>query len=166
MTRQEAARQLGVPLSWLEAVVEIESRWNPKAKNPGTPGHESSARGLIQWIDSTARGLGYKSSLDLIQKNPTEGQQLALVVKTLSWAKPFAGETEFYLSVFSPANRKKAWQELTPLEKSMNPKIVHYADYVSFVVKKREQMEKKKKGLPSIIPVLLFGALIILTRGS
>jgi hypothetical protein len=150
--------------------------WNPKAHNPmmwtDSKGkkHPSTARGLIQWVDETANDLGYHSSLELVTKNPTEGQQLAEVVRTLKKYKPFAGETEFYLSVFAPAYRKKAWQELSPKAKEMNPKIVHYSDYVSHVVRKREQMEKGKKGealpLSPVVPLVLFAALLFVSRGS
>ena len=39
----------------IAAVIALESRWNPKAKNP-TPGQTAS--GLLQWIDSSKARMG------------------------------------------------------------------------------------------------------------
>jgi soluble lytic murein transglycosylase-like protein len=49
-------------MSWepLYKLINFESAWNPKAKNPS-----SGARGLIQFMPSTAESMGYKGSLGL-----------------------------------------------------------------------------------------------------
>ena len=87
--------------NWLIDLANFESGMNPKAKNP-----LSSARGLIQFMDATSRGLGYDSSLDLVTKNPTIISQLeGPVYEYLRPYKPFTTESSLYLSVFYPAAR-------------------------------------------------------------
>lgn len=50
-----AASRYNVPESWIRAVIDVESGWNPEAFNPNDPG---GAWGLMQIIASTARGYG------------------------------------------------------------------------------------------------------------
>jgi hypothetical protein len=76
------AKRLGVKPEWLLNVMAFESGFNPKAANPG-----SSGRGLIQFMDPTARGLGFSDS-DQITKLSAM-RQLPLVDK---YYKPFAGK--------------------------------------------------------------------------
>lgn len=54
-----AADRYGVPKSAMRTTAWLESRGNPGAKNPN-----SSAGGLFQFIDSTARGYGLKNKYD------------------------------------------------------------------------------------------------------
>ncbi len=57
---------------WLIDLINFESGWNPTASNP-----PSSAKGLIQFMNSTAKDdLGYKSSQDLIDQHPDIPSQL------------------------------------------------------------------------------------------
>ena len=65
------AARLGVATSWLVDLIQFESGWDPKARNP-----ISGARGLIQFLHSTAKGLGYEDADDLVRRNPTATQQL------------------------------------------------------------------------------------------
>jgi hypothetical protein len=51
------ADHLHVRAEDLAVVIDIESRWDPKAENPST-----HATGLIQWMPKTAVGLGLASS--------------------------------------------------------------------------------------------------------
>jgi hypothetical protein len=104
----EAAGALPVDLA---VVIEFESRWNPKAVNA-----QSGATGLIQWLPSTASGLGMVSSTATasaeIQAMPA-AKQLAYVLTYLLAAK--AGRTlpkpmplsDLYLLVFTPAGAGK-----------------------------------------------------------
>ncbi len=94
--------QLGITdPNWLIDLVNFESGMNPKAKNP-----LSSARGIIQFMDATSRGLGYDSSLDLVNKNPTIIKQLeGPVYEFLKPYRPFKTESSLYLAVFYPAAR-------------------------------------------------------------
>ncbi len=93
--------KLGVSPTKLKYLIEFESKWNPKIKNP-----YSSARGLIQFLNKTARGLGYSNSLDLVQKHPTrEGQLLGPVYNYLKKFKPFTNDQSLFMAVFYPRAR-------------------------------------------------------------
>lgn len=129
MTLQQAADALGVPIEWLGYLIKFESKGNPQAKNP-----RSTARGLIQWIDATAQGLGYKNSLDLVTKNPTVEQQLDLVVKTLRRYKPFETPTALHMAVFYPAYVHKDINTRFPDHViKANPGITTPAEYTNYV---------------------------------
>lgn len=51
----QAADSWSVPESWIRAVIQVESGWNPNAYNPNDP---DGARGLMQIIGPTARAYG------------------------------------------------------------------------------------------------------------
>ena len=135
---------------WLIDLVDFETAgtFSPKIKNP-----LSSARGLIQFLDSTARDLGYGGSLDLVQKNPTvESQLKGPVYDYLRPYSPYTQEFQLYMAVFFPAARKytpdtsfaRIFQDLyggdwqrryTNFEKS-NPGITTPRDYMNALKKK------------------------------
>lgn len=95
---------------WLIDLVKFETAgtFSPKIKNP-----LSSGRGLIQFMDSTAIGLGYANSLDLVEKNPTITEQLmGPVYDYLRPYSPFNDEFQLYMAVFFPAARN--YSEYTP----------------------------------------------------
>lgn len=101
---RDVAAALGVPPGWLYAVINFETAgtWDPAIKNP-----RSSARGLIQFMDATAQGMGYRDSADLVTKHPTiEAQLRGPVLKYFQPWKPFHTEQEFYFSVFLPKYRR------------------------------------------------------------
>lgn len=52
---ESAASFWDVPESWIRAVIQVESSWNPNAYNPNDPG---GARGLMQITGPTARAYG------------------------------------------------------------------------------------------------------------
>ena len=56
---RQAANQYGVSPEALIAIAQLESNFNPSARNPS-----SSAGGLFQFIDSTARGYGLQDRFD------------------------------------------------------------------------------------------------------
>ena len=74
---QSVAQGLGLPAEWLMAVMYVESKLKPWAKNPG-----SSASGLIQWIDATAQAVHGVSSAQIRAMNGL--QQLDLVERYLA----------------------------------------------------------------------------------
>jgi soluble lytic murein transglycosylase-like protein len=53
---QTAASRWNVPVSWIQAVIQTESSWNPNAYNASDP---SGAYGLMQILFQTAQSLGY-----------------------------------------------------------------------------------------------------------
>lgn len=125
-TMQLIASRLGVNSDDLYNLINFESKWNPKIKNP-----HSSARGLLQFTDSTAKSLGYKNSADLVKKNPSILDQLFVVEQYLSQFKPFYGKQSLYMAVFYPAARN--WlpgRQFPAAVQAVNPGIVTVADYV------------------------------------
>lgn len=127
---REVAKELEVKPEWLYNLINFESRWNPKAKNP-----VSSARGLIQFMDSSAKELGYSGSQDLIDKNPTVEQQLAgPVFQYLKKYSPFPTEQSLYMAVFYP--KARSWDLTDPFPSrvtKVNPGIYVVGDYVNKV---------------------------------
>ncbi len=131
------AEKLGVPISWLEGVINFETAgtWDPKIKNPN-----SSGRGLIQFLDGTARQLGYRDSLDLVTRHPTVQSQLTGPVLRYfqQWKERPRDKQDFYLRVFLPELRKAPPDTVifaTNPEKrakfaKANPGIVTVGDYV------------------------------------
>lgn len=57
----EASQKYGVPASLIKAVIETESSFNPLAES------KAGAKGLMQLMDGTARGLGVTNSFDPAQ---------------------------------------------------------------------------------------------------
>lgn len=129
------AAALGVQPSWLAAVINFETAgtWDPQIRNP-----LSSARGLIQFLDATAKGLGFPSAAALVASHPTIESQLAgPVLKYFAPYKPFKTEQEFYLTVFFPKYRKAPLDTVIHADnpaarekfQKANPGIVTVGDY-------------------------------------
>jgi hypothetical protein len=86
--RTEAER--GLPQGYLQRVASIESRGNPNAQNPN-----SSAGGLFQFIDSTAKQYGLANKNDPIASTEAAGRLAADNKAVLAQAlgrEPTAGE--------------------------------------------------------------------------
>jgi len=149
------AQRLGVPTDWLAAVINFETAgtWNPTIKNPN-----SSARGLIQFLDKTAQGLGYQSAVDLVTKHPTiESQLRGPVLKYfLQFAPPFKTKQELWFSVFLPRYKKSPMNTVIyhddPAKQAAfrraNPGIKTVGDYY-------HKLEKMfYKGQSKVLPVI------------
>lgn len=122
----EIATDLEVNPDDLIKLIDFESGFDPQAKNP-----YSSARGLIQFVDKTARELGFQNSLDLVTLHPTVKDQLQIVYEYLARYYPFANSKELYLSVLYPTWRKKPLETVLPADIQLkNPGIVTLQDYV------------------------------------
>lgn len=129
-------------------LIQFESKFNPKAENP-----LSSAKGLIQFTDSTAQSLGFKNSLDLITKNPTISDQLPIVEKYLSQFKPFTSKQSLYMAVFYPVARN--WNENTLFPENVqkvNPGIKTVKDYIDKV---EGNLTPQKTVIPIIAGMIL-----------
>ena len=89
------SNELGIEANWLMFVMWFESRLNPQAVNP-----ISGATGLIQFMPSTARGLGTTTT---VLKRMSNVQQLDYV---LAYLRPYKGRmktwVDVYLAVFYP----------------------------------------------------------------
>lgn len=92
----EIADNLGIDPDWLMLVMYFESGLNPQAKN-----RNSSATGLIQFMESTARNMG--TSTEALY-NMDALDQLVYVEK---YFQPYKGKmkslTDVYLAVFYPS---------------------------------------------------------------
>lgn len=127
------ADQIGVNAYDLYRLIDFESGWNPRAENPN-----SSARGLIQFIDSTAIDLGFRNSDDLVDKNPTITDQLPIVKQYLSRFMPFYTKQQLYMSVFYPAARNWNSDKLFPSHViAVNPGIDTVQSYIDRVDNKK-----------------------------
>lgn len=107
----------GWPRGELDAVISLESGWNPRARNP-----VSDASGLIQFMPATLKILGWHQGaaafreLSIAEQAPWVGKYLSGLPR---WRVP--GDT--YLAVFAPAyvgspdsrilfpRGSKAWQQ-------------------------------------------------------
>jgi hypothetical protein len=143
----ETASRIGV-LPWqLFTVIYSESRWNPKASNP-----KSSAKGLIGFIDSTAQGLGYKSSQDLINKHPSIESQLrgpVLAYFTKVWKVKPNNLTDMVGVLFYPKFRNEPNKLLPESVRKVNPGINTLNDYANIMVKNYEAWRKRNPGMGS-----------------
>lgn len=130
---ERIARLLQTDPAWLYQLIDFESGWNPAAKNP-----YSSASGLIQFIDKTARSLGYSSSADLVRKNPTiEDQLKSPVYRYLSQFSPFPTLQSLTMAVFYPEYRSVSPNTSFPdTVKINNPGINSPRDYMMRVIAK------------------------------
>lgn len=101
---QAMAQNLGVPTSWIMAVIYSESKFNSRVFNY----KGSGAVGLIQFMPETARELGI-SSLELSQMSPS--QQLPYVQAYFEKVRerygPYKGLADFYLAVLYPKARQQ-----------------------------------------------------------
>lgn len=137
---------LGVKYDDLFNLIKFESGFNPMAKNP-----RSSARGLIQFTDSTAQSLGFKNSDDLIKKYPTVTAQLLKPVYVyLKQHAPFKDNQALYMSVFYPRYKNVSPYTVFPDSvRKANPGINRPIDYINKV---------ESKTLRKLSPLLiLFG---------
>lgn len=121
---------LGIPSDWLYQLIDFESKWNPAAVNP-----YSAARGLIQWTNTTARGMGYASALDLVNKSPDRISQLiGPVFEYLKPYRPFPTQQSLAMAVFYPKYRSVPADTAFPVNVlAQNPGIKTPADYMKKV---------------------------------
>jgi len=135
---QEIATLLGVDPSWLSALINYESSFNPLAKNP-----YSSARGLIQVMDSTAQDtFGYPDSLSLISDFPDFDSQMDNVVfMYLKKQMPYTTKQSLYMAVFFPVAR------------FVDPSTTFQSLYEKYYTDADTQYAKFKTGNPGILTV-------------
>lgn len=104
------ALKLDVPADWLMFVMDFESGLNPQARNP-----QSTATGLIQFIESTARDLGTTTDA-LYQMSNVE--QMHYVEKYLVQKRNQFGSfdhiVDLYLAIFYPVAIPKPMSYIFP----------------------------------------------------
>jgi len=125
----DISNKLKINPNLLWAVIQFESGWDPNSKNVN-----SSARGLLQFINARARDLGYTSSLDLVRKNPTRLNQLDVIYKDLRKYAPFPNAQSILMAIFYPRYRKVHPSTVFPKNvQDANPNIVTVQDYLDYV---------------------------------
>lgn len=155
------AAAVGTTPELLYRLILAESGWDPQAANP-----TSSARGLIQFIDSTAQDLGFDSSDALVEMFPDRVSQLEGPITTyLVQYGPFDSEQALYMAVFYPAAMD--WpgdKEFPAWVQEANPGISTPADYVAFVRERQGLSDMQVAALvrPVGAVVLLVGAAVAL----
>lgn len=134
----DVAAAIGARPEWLYKLIHFETAgtFDPLIRNYAG----SSGRGLIQFMDATAKGLGYAGSADLVDRHPTvEGQLRGPVLayfKTMGM--PYKTPQDLYMTVFLPKYRKAAADtviyqgepEKQATFRRYNPGIKTVGDYV------------------------------------
>jgi Transglycosylase SLT domain len=164
----EVASKLGVQRDWLYNLIKFESNLDPQIKNP-----YSSARGLIQVIDSTAQSVfSVPDSLSLIRKYPDFDSQMDNVVYPyLKQYMPYSTKQSLYMAVFFPYARyvepgttfesmyKKLypsnWREKYSSFIKGNEGILTVQDYVNKVDGLRSTGAKKESKVSPIVLIVL-----------
>lgn len=154
---QEIADRLGVPDTWLDALINFETAgtYDPHIKNP-----HSSARGLVQITDARAREIGYADSLDAVTKNADFDSQMENVVyPTLKQYYPYANKQEFMMSIFYPAYRHVPPDtQFPPHVQAVNPGISTVQDYMDFVNRRIVEANLRIRKLAPALLIAVMGA--------
>lgn len=159
----ETADRLKIDPQWLSALIHLETAgtYDPFIKNP-----VSSARGLIQVIDSTAADMfGVSDSLALSNKYPTFDSYMDNVVYPyLKKYGPYTNIQQLAMAVFLPEYRNvDPSRELPQWAQNANPGIVTVNDYVN-LVKKRLGKWPQSKALPLLGAAVLGAGIYLITR--
>ena len=130
----------------LYRLIQAESGWDPYAKNPIKG---QSAKGLIQFINATARDLGYASSEDLVNKNPTIEEQLRGPVLEFFqfWQRDkglssYNTDEDLFMTVFRPSYVGLDPRTEFPAHvRKVNPNINTPRDYINSIYKKSKNVK-------------------------
>lgn len=139
----DTARDIGTEPQWLWELVNLESGHDPKASNP-----RSSAKGLVQFMDSTARAMGYQSSAALVAAFPEYVAQMRgpvrdYFLKLTPVKAPYTTRQALFMKVFFPIAMKVPPETTFESLHLQNPKTTGGAD----------GFEKFKKANPGILTV-------------
>lgn len=155
------ARSVGADAGALANLIQFESGWNPRARNP-----TSGATGLIQFMPKTAARLG--TSTSALARLDRLGQ-LAYVERYLSaWRGKLGTPYALYMSVFYPV--AIGWhpsQMFNAAVRKANPGINTPADYVRLVEKKARVTSARALALvPTPSRKWAYVALLLLAAGG
>lgn len=147
---RDVSKLLDVNPIKLQYLIQFESNWKPAIKNP-----YSSARGLIQFVDKTAQGLGFQNSLDLVSQYPDiESQLRGPVYNYLKRYKPFPTDQSLFMAVFFPVARYwPSGKQFPNYVQKVNPGIRTPGDYTRKVY--------SRLGLYYISPVAIIATMAI-----
>jgi hypothetical protein len=159
---EDVALSLGVNPQWLDNLIFFETggTYSTTIKNP-----YSSARGLIQIIDSSAKEIGYADSLDAVSRNPDfESQMKNVVYPYLKRWGPFSTKQSLYMAVFYPKYRSVAPDTtFTDSIQKVNPGIKTVQDYINKVDRVKVQ-KAVLKASPLIVAALVAGIYLIVAK--
>jgi hypothetical protein len=157
----EVSAALGVDPRWLDVLINFESGWNTRATNA-----ISGARGLIQFLPSTAASLGYGDADLLVETYPDiESQLRGPVLKYLSQFKPFTSDYDLFMSVFYPKARTQPPSAQFPDSvQRANPGLHTPQDYVDLVYKHAGIERAAVVGGSVVVALLLAGSFIYYLR--
>lgn len=116
------AAHYGVPAELIEALIDVESAWNPRAVS------SKGAMGLMQLMPSTAQRFGAFAPFD-IEQNVAAGTRY---VTTLMWE--FRGDLRLVIAAYYAGDRWVAQKQLS----YSNPDVVAYVR----AVRRRYMMRK------------------------
>ena len=162
----EVALKVGARPSLLDAVINFETAgtYDPLIKNPRS---DTTAVGLIQINDPTARDLFGMSAGELVRKYPDFNSQMDNVVlpylqqrkKVYNGGAPLFSKNDLYMSIFYPGYMNK--DPDTPFPDSVqkvNPGIKTPADYARFV---DERIKQASLLVLKPLPMIIVGGTII-----
>lgn len=161
---KEVAAALQVNASSLLNLIRFETAgsFNPLVKNPS-----SSARGLIQFMDLTAKGMGFPDSLSLVNAYPTFEKQLRgpvfdfLKARLKNYAPPH-DDQRLFMAVFYPAYMAVPVNKAFPDSvQRANPGIKTPGDYISKLYAKAGIKKKDGGAALGLFALFAAGALIL-----
>lgn len=177
----ETAKAIQADPQHLWEVINFESRHNPLAANP-----LSSAKGLVQFMDSTAQEMGYASSQDLVNRFPSYEAQMRGPVRAYFLKKrpPFPTRQSLFMAVFMPVAKNvppdttmkdiylqnpKSLGGLAAYEKKFvpqNPGILTVQNYVDAVAKAaKRKVPSVAGGIAGVTGVAILALAALLFKG-
>lgn len=163
----EIAYAVGARPSLLDALINFETAgtYDPLIENPN---RDSTAIGLIQINDPTAKDLFGMSAKALVSRYPDFNSQMDNVVlpylqqrkKVYNAGAPLFSRYDLYMAVFYPAYMNKDPDTPFPENvKKMNPGINSPADYARFV---DQRIKQDTLLILKPLPMIIVGGTIII----
>lgn len=127
---QSAASAWNVPVSWIQAVIEVESSWNPKAYR-AEPDQGDASFGLMQLLGKTAASLGYTGTAEGLYEPSTN---ISLGAELLSQLRAKYGDD--FRRVYSAYNsgRPDLWKYSTQVAANVARALAALVRYSSETV--------------------------------
>jgi soluble lytic murein transglycosylase-like protein len=153
---QQSSDQYQVPASWIQAIIDVESAWDPNAYREEPSIHDASY-GLMQLLGSTARGLGFQDDLNGLYDPRTNidlGTQLLAQLRH-RWGDDFR-------SIYSAYNSGKPdlWQTSQQVAANVERAVASLQKYLTQAV----QPIVQNPGASALVAILVMMLLFAWTR--